>query len=152
MTSDLKLQEYVAPLLSSEGRLFPESASVGLAVTEPDGFVSLDGVQGDKRQRIAFSEMVTRSFTFSGDRLYLNLRSALRQWGAGPCEVRAEIVGADHHPIAGYGFDEADPITSAGTAQVASWNGKSDLSELKDRPIKLRLHFKNAKLYSFQFK
>ena len=68
-------------------------ASVGLAVTGPDGFVSLDGVQGDKRQRIAFSEMVTRSFTFSGDRLYLNLRSALRQWGAGPCEVRAEIVG-----------------------------------------------------------
>ena len=45
-------------------------ASVGLAVTEPDGFVSLDGVQGHERQRVAFSEMVTRSFTFSGDRLF----------------------------------------------------------------------------------
>ncbi len=127
-------------------------ASVGLAVTEPDGFVSLDGVQGDKRQRLAFSEMVTRSFTFSGERLYLNLRSALRQWGAGPCEVRVEIIGADHHPIAGYGFDEADPITTTGTAHIASWKGNSDLSELKDKSIKLRFYFKNAKFYSFQFK
>ncbi len=126
--------------------------AVGLAVTPPDGFVSLDGAQGHERQRYPFSEVVTRSFTFSGDRLHLNVRSALRQWGAGPCEVRVEIIGADHHPIEGYGFKDADPITTTGLAHVASWKGKSDLSGLKDRPIKLRIYFKNAKLYSFQFK
>ena len=126
--------------------------AVGLAVTPPDGFVSLDGVHGHERQRYPFSEVVTRSFTFSGDRLHLNVRSALRQWGAGPCEVRVEIIGADHHPIEGYGFKDADPITTTGLAHVASWKGKSDLSGLKDRPVKLRIHFKNAKLYSFQFK
>jgi len=32
------------------------------------------------------------------------------------------------------------------------WNGRSDLSELTGKPIKLRFYFKNAKLYSFQFK
>ena len=126
--------------------------AVGLAVTPPDGFVSLDGVHGHERQRYPFSEVVTRSFTFSGDRLHLNVRSALRQWGAGPCEVRVEIIGADHHPIEGYGFKDADPITTTGLAHVASWKGKSDLSGLKDRPVKLRIYFKNAKLYSFQFK
>ncbi len=83
--------------------------AVGLAVTPPDGFVSLDGVHGHERQRYPFSEVVTRSFTFTGDRLHLNVRSALRQWGAGPCEVRVEIIGADHHAIEGYGFDDAGP-------------------------------------------
>ena len=115
--------------------------AVGLAVTPPDGFVSLDGVHGHERQRYPFSEVVTRSFTFSGDRLHLNVRSALRQWGAGPCEVRVEIIGADHHPIEGYGFKDADPITTTGLAHVASWKGKSDLSGLKDRPVKLRIYF-----------
>jgi hypothetical protein len=67
-------------------------------------------------------------------------------------EIRVEIIGADHHPIEGYGFKDADPITTTGLAHVVSWNGKSDLSSLKDIPVKLRIHFKNAKLYSFQFK
>jgi hypothetical protein len=126
--------------------------AVGLAITPQDGFVSLDGVHGHERHRLKYSEMVTRSFTFDGNQLYLNVRSALQQWGAGPCEVRAEIIAADHHPIEGYGFDDADPITTSGTAHVASWKGNSDLGELKDKPVKLRLYFKNAKIYSFQFK
>ena len=126
--------------------------AVGLAITPPDGFVSLDGVHGHERQRFQFSELITRSFTFKGNELYLNVRSALKQWGAGPCEVRVQILGADHHPIEGYSFDDSDPITTTGTGHVASWKGKSDVSQLKNIPIKLKIRFKNAKLYSFQFK
>jgi hypothetical protein len=121
-------------------------AAGGLAVTPLDGFVSLDGA------RTNFSEMVTRSFSFSGRQLYLNLSSALQQWGAGPCEVRAEILSPNHEPLSGFSFEDTDPITTSGQTHIVSWKGKSDLGELAGKSIKLRFYFKNAKLYSFQFK
>jgi len=119
------------------------TAGVGLAITSRDGFVSLDGARTD------FSEMVTRSFGFSGARLCLNLRAALQQWGAGPCEVRVEILSANHQPLAGFGFEDADPIRTSAQAACVTWHGRSDLSALAGRAIKLRFHFKNAKLYAF---
>jgi hypothetical protein len=120
--------------------------AIGLAITPLDGFVSLDGA------RLTWSEAVTRSFTFTGSRLELNVRSALQQWGAGPCEVRAELLEANHALIPGYTFKDADPITTSGEAHVASWQGKSDVAALSGRPIKLRLYFKNAKIFSFRFR
>jgi len=121
-------------------------AAGGLAITPLDGFVSLDGA------RTSFSEMVTRSFSFSGTQLHLNLRSALQQWGAGPCEVRVEILSPHHEPLSGFTFDDSDPITTSGQDNVVSWNGNSELSTLLNKTIKLRFYFKNAKLYSFQFR
>ena len=96
--------------------------------------------------------MITRSFSFSGSQLYLNLSSALQQWGAGPCEVRVEILSPNHEPLPGFGFGDAVPITTSGQAHVVCWRGKSDLSELAGKSIKLRFYFRNAKLYSFQFR
>ena len=133
--------------------------AIGLAITPLDGFVSVDGAKGvavdvvsDRPNVAGFSQMVTRSFGFSGTRLLLNLRSALQQWGAGPCEVRVEILTPNHDLIEGYRFEDADPITTSGQEQVVSWNGQSDLSGLAGGPVKLRFYFKNAKLYAFQFK
>ena len=122
-------------------------AHIGLAASRLDGFVSVDGAKNQ------LSEMVTRSFSFSGAQLVLNVESAMqRAWGAGPCEVRVELLTPNHEPLPGFGFEDADPITTSGYAQVASWNGQSDLSELAGKIIKLRFYFRNAKLYSFQFK
>lgn len=133
-------------------------SAIGLAVTPLDGFVSLDGAKGAlpvdgrvPRDAPPFSQMVTRSFGFSGTRLRLNLRAAPQFGGAGPCEVRVEILGPYHKRLPGFEFDDADPIAASGPAQVVSWKGKSDLSELAGKPIKLRFHFKNGRLYSFQF-
>ena len=149
--------------------------AVGLAMTDKDGFVSLDGTKGvtpgmalgpergaedlymtrlpgvsDEVWRSSFSQMVTRSFGFTGTQLHLNLRSALEQWGAGPCEVRVEVLTPNHEYIPGLEFKDSDPITTSGEDHVAAWNGNSDLSRLGGGPIKLRFYFKNAKLYSFQ--
>ena len=119
----------------------------GLATSPLDGFVSVDGAKND------FSQMVTRSFGFSGKKLVLNVASAMqRAWGADPCEVRVELLRPNHELLPGFGFEDADPITTTGLSHVVSWQGKSDLSELAGGPIKLRFHFKNAKLYSFHFK
>ena len=131
--------------------------AVGLAITPPDGFVSLDGTKGvavdvaPAHPDVAeYSRMVTRAFGFKGTRLHLNVQSALQQWGASPCEVRVEVLTPNHEYIAGLEFKDSDPITTSGEDHVASWNGSSDLSRLGGGPIKLRFYFKNAKLYSFR--
>ena len=153
--------------------------AMGLAVTPLDGFVSLDGNKGvpadvgadtptvhvealykersdrtsDQAWRAAFSQVITRSFGFTGSQLHMNVRSAAQGGSsAGPCEVRVQLLSPNHEPLEGYGFDDADPLTMSGHDQVVSWNGNSDLSAVQGSPIKLRIYFKNAKLYSFQFR
>ena len=96
--------------------------------------------------------MTTRPFGFSGSRLYLNTSMAPIAAGPGLGEVRVEVLRANHKKLPGFSFDDADPITESGTSQVVSWNGSSDVSALANQPVKLRFYFKNAKLYSFQFK
>jgi len=121
-------------------------AGIGLARLPLDGFVSLEGARHD------FSVVTTRSFTFSGQQLHLNLQAALQQWGAEPCEVKVEILDGRHAPINGFAIDDADTLTTTGINQVVSWNGQSDVSALAGKPVRLRIHFKNAKLYAFQFR
>ena len=144
---------------------------IGLAVSRLDGFVALDSGKGwvtknrseEELQHIytegqifqepeSFGQMTTRPFGFSGSRLYLNTSMAPIAAGPGPGEVRVEILRANHKKLPGFSFNDADPITESGTSQVVSWNGSSDVSALANQPIKLRFYFKNAKLYSFQFK
>ena len=62
------------------------------------------------------------------------------------------MLTPNHDWVPGFGFDDADPIATTGLDHVVSWKGNSDLSALGGGPIKLRFYFKNAKLYSFQFK
>ena len=135
--------------------------AIGLAVTPLDGFVSVDGGKGSMELNSAatasaspnsFGQMTTRSFTFSGNRLYLNVECALQQWGAGLCDMRVEVLGPDHTRVSGFELDDVDPITDTGVSRVVSWSDHPDLHTLEGKPIRLRLYFKNAKLYSFQFR
>jgi hypothetical protein len=144
---------------------------IGLAVSRLDGFVSLDSGKGwvakdrseEELQHIygerqiftepeSFGQMTTRPFGFSGSRLYLNTSMAPIAAGPSPGEVKVEILRANHKKLPGFSFNDADPITKSSTAQPVSWNGNSDVSALAGKPIKLRFYFKNAKLYSLQFK
>ena len=134
------------------------TGAIGLAITRLDGFVSVDGIKGlagnapiGRPHFPEYSELVTRAFSFSGSQLHLNIEAARQQWGAGPCELRVEILAPNHAYIPGYEFGDADPITEGGLDCVASWKGRSDLSQMAGRTVKLRVYFKNAKLYSFQF-
>ena len=121
-------------------------AACGLAVTPADGSVSLDGARTEQ------SEMVTRAFSFTGSRLSLNVSAARQQWGAGPCEVRVEVLGPNRVPLEGLSLDSADPIATSGHDHVVSWQGKSDLARLSGKSIRLRVRSRNAKLYSFHFR
>ena len=122
------------------------TAGIGLAVLPRDGFVSLEGARAD------FSSVTTRSFTFTGRELRLNLQAALQQWGPGPCEVRVELLDGRHAPVPGFTAADADPLTTTATDARVSWRGRSDVSALAGQPVRLRIQFRNAKLYSFQFR
>ena len=74
-------------------------------------------------------------------------------WGAGA--VRDQGGAASRGTtfrIPGFTLEDADPITAGATDQVVSWRGNADVSKLAGKPVKLRFHFKNAKLFSFQFR
>ena len=147
------------------------ATGIGLAFSRLDGFVSLDSGKGwivrdlseeelarTTGERVLFSEpesfgqMVTRPFRFSGSRLHLNAGMAPIAAGPGPGEVRVEILRPNFKKLPGFTFDDADPVSRSGLDHAVSWNGSSDLSALAGRSIKLRFYFKNAKLYSFQFR
>ncbi len=121
------------------------TAGIGLARLPLDGFVSLEGARPD------FSVVTTRSFTFTGSELVLNMQAALQQWGAEACEVKVEILDGRHTPVEGYSFDDADMLTTTNINQVVTWNGSADVSALEGKPVRLRISFRNAKLYAFQF-
>ncbi len=121
-------------------------AGIGLAMLPLDGFVSLEGARAD------FSQVTTRSFTFTGKNLHLNLQAALQQWGAEACEVRVELLDGRHAPLKGFALADADTLSTTGIDQLVSWQGRTDLSDLAGKPIRLRVHFRNAKLYAFQFR
>jgi hypothetical protein len=122
-------------------------AYIGLATSRLDGFVSVDGPKN------TYGELVTRSFSFSGTQLHVNVASALqRAWGAGPCDLRVEILEPNHEVLPGFALADADPITGSSLDHVASWKGNPDLGSLTGRAIKLRFYIRNARLYSFQFR
>ena len=52
------------------------------------------------------------------------------------------------------GFSRADCalITTDSVRHVVTWKENPDCHLLQGRPIRLRFHLKNAKLYAFQFK
>lgn len=120
--------------------------AIGVVETPLDGFVA---VEGKKR---GYSEMVTRSFGFAGRQLRVNLQAHLADDVLpNECEVRVALLTPNHQPLPGFGFEDADPITTTDQAHLVSWQGRTDLSELAGGPIKLHFYFRNAKLFAFQF-
>ena len=84
-----------------------------------------------------------------GDQLRLNLKTLRAGW------IKAEIVTPPTEPISpveaieGFSLAEADALSGDELDQVATWNGKSDLSRLRGRKVAVRFHMARAKLFSF---
>jgi hypothetical protein len=103
-----------------------------------DGFSSL-------RAPYEGGEFVTKTFTFSGNRLLLNFSTS----AAGG--IKIAVLDANGNPIPGYSFD--DNIESIGNeiARAARWKNGPDLGKLAGQPIKLGFKMKDADLYAIQF-
>ena len=107
---------------------------VGLATLRRDGFVSIDaGPQG--------GTMTTRTFLFLGDTLLLNADAAQGS-------IAVEALDADGQPIPGFGRDASVTLTTDNIRHPLAWKGHKDLHQLQGRPIRLRFHLKQARMFS----
>jgi len=103
-----------------------------------DGFISVDAPWEG-------GEFLTPPLTFTGKRLVLNLDTS----AMGVCQVG--LLDAAGEPLAGFGADECDELRGNSTAMPVTWGGKSDLSGLAGKAVRLHVVMRSAKLYAFQF-
>ncbi len=90
-------------------------------------------------------EMLTKPFTFSGNRLEINYSTS----AAG--SVSVEIQQPDHTPVPGFTLQECVKLMGDQISQTVSWQAGSNLSSLAGVPIRLRFVMKDADLFSLRF-
>jgi hypothetical protein len=110
--------------------------AVGLATLRLDGFVSVNA--GEEP-----GTLTTRSLVFLGDTLVVNANAT-----GGSLTV--EALDPEGTVIEGFGTADCAPITTDSVRHVLRWRDNPDCHLLQGRPIKLRFHLRNAKLYAFE--
>lgn len=103
-----------------------------------DGFISLDA-------DYAGGEFSTPPLVFSGRQLFLNVDS-----GAGG-SVLVEIRPESGLTIEGFSAGDCDSINGNFIHKVVSWRGKTDLSAMAGKIVRLRFVMNDTKLYAFKF-
>ena len=78
-----------------------------------------------------------------GSRIYLNHQTDAIGW------VRVELAQGEA-PLAGYSFDDCDPIRGDDLRQLVTWKGSSRLPEAGTE-LKVRIHLVKARLFSVEF-
>lgn len=122
----------VAPVLDTSG--------VGVLEVRRDGFVAA-------RADYTGGEFTTPLVSFSGGELVLNVDTS----AAGSLQV--EVRDALGIPVAGFTLADCDRIHTANqVSRRVTWKGKSDVSALAGRPIRLRFVMRDTDLYAFQFR
>ena len=112
----------------------PPKKGVGLATLRRDGFVSINaGPEG--------GTMTTRAFVFLGDTLLLNA-------DASRGSISVEALDIDGNPIEGFGRDTSVPLTTDNIRHALSWKGHKDVHQLQGRPLRLRFHLRQARIFS----
>ena len=92
--------------------------------------------------------MTTKPLTFHGERIEINAATAGAQG-----EVAAEILDPEtNQPIPGFSKDDCDSFQGDAIRHVVTWKGKGRVGSLAGKPVKLRFHLNQAKLFSFRFR
>jgi hypothetical protein len=108
----------------------PNDGSMGLAKLRVDGFASVGGPNQE-------GTLTTQPLLLKGNSLFVNA-------DAKGGELKVEILSVE-------GFDPGHclPITTDGVRQEIRWKDQSGMKPLEGKPVRLRYHLKNARLYSF---
>ncbi|PAW77742.1 MAG: hypothetical protein B9S32_10050 [Verrucomicrobia bacterium Tous-C9LFEB] len=112
-----------------------DRGSMGVAFLRRDGFASMDAGN-------AVGSLTTRPVQFSGTQLFVNV-------AASKGRLRAEIRNQDGTPIIPFTIENSVPFTGDSTATSLKWNGASDLTSIKGRPVVFYFELENGSLYSF---
>ena len=131
--------------LLTQGGLAPtEDISVlSRLVFRRDGFISA-------RAAYTGGEFTTPVLRFNGNELMLNVDTSAV--GELRVEILDELGAMTLSGSAGYRLEDCDRIhTTNEINRVVTWQGKSDISELARKPIRLRFVMRDVDLYAFQF-
>ena len=116
----------------------PRMGGIGVVRQRLDGFISADA---DHRG----GWLETPPLIVKGNQLRLNVDTGAM--GVASVEVR----DADGKPIPGFTHDGCEEIGGNFIDQRVYWKGKTDVSTLAGRPIRLHFKLTRTKLYGFQF-
>ena len=110
-------------------------ASIGLATLRRDGFASLDaGPQAGM--------LTTRAVSFTGTRLFVNLRAPRGR-------LRVAVLDVHGREVAPFTLDACIPVGGDHTLAAVRWQGGEDLSALRGRPVRFRFELTDGELYAF---
>ena len=125
------------------GYLGDSKGHIGLGTLRLDGFVSMDATPRGGTLTTKPLLLTTPRIVGAPLRLHVNVTS---DWG----HCRLELLDEAGAPIPGYTEDDADDIMADTVDTIATWKGESDVAKLVRRPLRLRFHLQNARLYSFR--
>lgn len=95
------------------------------------------------RSRGDWARIQTKPFTLFGPSICANVKA---KFG----EVLFQISDEKSQPIDGFTFEDCAPIQAAdGLDLPLRWKGRSDLSGLENRVLRLEVKFRNAQIYAF---
>jgi hypothetical protein len=111
-----------------------ESGALGLATIRVDGFASLaGGFDG--------GIVTTRPFVFERGALRVNAKADFGR-------IIVEALDEHNTPLPGFDGKACTPLRSDHIDQLVRWEN-ADFRRLAGRPIRLRFHLSNARLYSY---
>jgi hypothetical protein len=103
-----------------------------------DGFVSVHAPMSG-------GEFITKPLTFTGKHLVLNFSTS----AAG--SVRAELQDAAGKAVSGFALDDCEETFGDSLSRAIYWKGRSDVSTLAGKTVRLRMALKDADVFSFRF-
>lgn len=112
-------------------------SQIRAAVWRRDGFVSLDAAEP--------ATLTTKPLRCNGGPLVLNV--AATEGGS----TRVALLDEAGKPLDGFSADHCEPLRGDRVHGLVRWKGNTDLSSLKDRPVRLRIELTKASLYAFRF-
>ncbi len=114
--------------------------TISRVVLRKDGFTAVEADYDG-------GSFTTPPLRFDGAALHLNVNTSA------PGTLRVAIQDASGEPLPGYTMDDCDRVHTANTVdRVVTWNGEADVSDLADRPVRLRFELNHGvKLYTFRF-
>ena len=116
------------------GKRFP--GGIGLATLRVDGFASL--VAGYDGGRVT-----TKTFRSRGGGLTVNTKADFGR-------LRIAVLDDQGKPLAGYTEQECIPIQQDGVQLQVRWRNHANLKALSGRPLRIRFHLENARLFSYR--
>ena len=133
-----RIFQYYGGCRTSHGEVPSRPGPINRLEQRLDGFVSADAA-------FESGEFTTPTLAFTGTRLVLNINAS----AMGTCNV--EILDGQGHAFPGFSLADCDEIGGNYVEKTVSWKGKTDLSLLSGRPVRLRFAARACKVFAFQF-